>query len=181
VVRSLVTGNIILNGILGLQFLSLPFFASQTPYEQLVLPCTLHHDVCLTTDPKATKPSKHGLKSPKLKDGLQKVPKGDKWSRRHLSFPGNLCLHPRGISVLRQRKKAIKTQSPTLPTGPPGSGSPCIPHYAVFLSFLFSTNKIFPTSAAGVRLCFHSQRMLESAEHLKFLHVSSVHQNSEQK
>jgi hypothetical protein len=36
-----------------------------------------------------------------LKDGLQEVPEGDKWSRRHLSFPGNICLHLRDISALR--------------------------------------------------------------------------------
>jgi hypothetical protein len=27
-----------------------------------------------------------------MKDELQEVSKGDKWLRRHLSFPGNLCL-----------------------------------------------------------------------------------------
>jgi hypothetical protein len=44
-----------------------------------------------------------------LKDRLQEVPKGDKWSRRHFFFPGNLCLHLRDISALRQCKKAIET------------------------------------------------------------------------
>jgi hypothetical protein len=48
-----------------------------------------------------------------------------------------------------------------------------VPHHAVFL---FSTNKIFLTSAAGVHLCFHSQSRFNNPEHLKFLHVSSVHQ-----
>jgi hypothetical protein len=43
------------------------------------------------------------------------------------------------------------------------------------LSLLFSTNKIFPTSAVGVHLCFHPQSRLKNPEHLKFLHVSSVH------
>jgi hypothetical protein len=42
-----------------------------------------------------------------LKDGLQEVPKGDKWSRRHLSFPGNFCLHLRDISALRQYSKRL--------------------------------------------------------------------------
>jgi hypothetical protein len=56
--------------------------------------------------------------------------------------------------------------------GPQVSGSPSIPHYAVFL---FSTNKIFLTSAAGVCLGFHSQSGIKNSEHLKFLHMSSVH------
>jgi hypothetical protein len=43
-------------------------------------------------------------------EGLKEVPKGDKWSRRHLSFPGNLCLHLRDISAPR---KGYKTKSPT--------------------------------------------------------------------
>jgi hypothetical protein len=68
-----------------------------------------------------------------LKDRQQEVPKGGKWLRRHLSFLGNFCLHLRDISALRQCKKSIKTQSPTWPTGPLVSRSPCIPHYAVFL------------------------------------------------
>jgi hypothetical protein len=42
-----------------------------------------------------------------LKDGLQEVPKGDKWSRRHLSFPGNFCLHLRDISAFRQYSKRL--------------------------------------------------------------------------
>jgi hypothetical protein len=44
------------------------------------------------------------------------------------------------------------------------------------LSLLFSTNKIFPTSATGVCLCFHSQSGLKNPEHLKFPCMSSVHQ-----
>jgi hypothetical protein len=42
-----------------------------------------------------------------MKDGLQEVPKGDKWSRRHLSFSGNFYLHLRDISVLRQYSKKL--------------------------------------------------------------------------
>jgi hypothetical protein len=43
-----------------------------------------------------------------LKDGLQEVPKGDNWPRRHF-FPGNVCLYLRAISALGQyTKKAIK-------------------------------------------------------------------------
>jgi hypothetical protein len=42
-----------------------------------------------------------------LKDGLQEVPKGDKWSRRHLSSLGNACLHLKSISALRQYKKRL--------------------------------------------------------------------------
>jgi hypothetical protein len=48
-----------------------------------------------------------------LKEGLQEVLKGDNWPKRHLSFPGKVCLHLRDISALRQLKKAIKTQFPT--------------------------------------------------------------------
>jgi hypothetical protein len=58
------------------------------------------------------------------------------------------------------------------------SGSPCIPQYAVSLLFSptkFSTNKIFPTSAVRVCLCFHSQSRLKNPEHLKLLRVSFVH------
>jgi hypothetical protein len=36
---------------------------------------------------------------------LQEVPKGDKWSRRHLSSLGNTCLHLRDISAPRECKK----------------------------------------------------------------------------
>jgi hypothetical protein len=77
---------------------------------------------------------------------LQEIPKGDKWSRRHLSFPGNLCLHLRDISALRQCKKAIKTQSPPWPRGPLVSGfwSHCIPHYAVFLFFSLQIKSFQP-------------------------------------
>jgi hypothetical protein len=53
-----------------------------------------------------------------IKDGLQEVPKGDQWSRSHLSFTGNLCLHLRDISAPRQFKKGYKTQSPSLTQGP---------------------------------------------------------------
>jgi hypothetical protein len=42
-----------------------------------------------------------------LKDRLQEVPKSDKWSRRYLSFPGNLCQHLRDISALRQYSKRL--------------------------------------------------------------------------
>jgi hypothetical protein len=61
--------------------------------------------------------------------------------------------------------------------GSPVSGSPCILQYAVFLfsPTKFSTNKIFPTSAVRVCLCFHSQSRLKNPEHLKFLRMSSVH------
>jgi hypothetical protein len=42
-----------------------------------------------------------------LKDRLQEVPKGDKWSRRHFSFPGNFCLLLRDISALRKYTKKL--------------------------------------------------------------------------
>jgi hypothetical protein len=47
------------------------------------------------------------------------------------------------------------------------------------LSLLFSTNKIFLTSAVGVHLCFHPQSGLKNPEHLKFLLMSSMHQKQE--
>jgi hypothetical protein len=84
--------------------------------------------------------------------------------RKPLSAPER-HLHPQAL------QKGYKTQSPTRPTEPPVSGSPCIPHYAVFL---FSTNKIFLTSAALVHLCFHSQSRLKNPEYVKFLHVISA-------
>jgi hypothetical protein len=39
------------------------------------------------------------------------------------------------------------------------------------LSLLFSTNKIFLTSAAGVHLCFHSQSGPKNPNTWRFLHV----------
>jgi hypothetical protein len=42
-----------------------------------------------------------------LKDRLQEVPKGQEWSRRYLSFPGNFSLHLRDISALRQYSKRL--------------------------------------------------------------------------
>jgi hypothetical protein len=38
---------------------------------------------------------------------------------------------------------------------------------------VFATNKIFPTSAVRVCLCFQSQSKFKNPEHLKFPHVSS--------
>jgi hypothetical protein len=86
-----------------------------------------------------------------VKGGLQEVPKGDNKLGRHF-FPANVCLHKRDISTVRQfkKKKAIKTQFPTWPTGPLVSGSHCIPPYS--LSLLFSINKILLTSAAQIHL-----------------------------
>jgi hypothetical protein len=43
------------------------------------------------------------------------------------------------------------------------------------LSLLYSINKIFPTSAAEVSLCFQSQSGPKNLEHLKFLRMSAVH------
>jgi hypothetical protein len=42
-----------------------------------------------------------------LKNGLQEVPKGDKWSRRHISFLENFYLDLRDISALRQYSKRL--------------------------------------------------------------------------
>jgi hypothetical protein len=67
-----------------------------------------------------------------MKDRLQEVPKGDKWSRRYLSFPGNLCLQLRDISALRQCKKVYKNPIPNLTHGITGFQVP-LHFYAVFL------------------------------------------------
>jgi hypothetical protein len=67
------------------------------------------------------------------------------------------------------KEKGYKTQSPLWPTGPSVSGSPYIPHYAVFL-FSSLQIKIFLTSAVGVCPCFHSWSRLKNPKH-----VSSVH------
>jgi hypothetical protein len=73
-------------------------------------------------------------------------PKGDKWSRRHLSSLGNVHLHLKGISALRQWKKGYKTPLPTLTHGITSFWVPL--HSPICsLSLLFSTNKIFLTSA----------------------------------
>jgi hypothetical protein len=45
----------------------------------------------------------------RVKGGLQEVPKGDNYPRRHF-FSGNICLHLRDISTLGQLKKGYKTQ-----------------------------------------------------------------------
>jgi hypothetical protein len=42
-----------------------------------------------------------------VKDGLQEIPESDKWWRRHLSFPGNICLQLRDTSTLRQYTKRL--------------------------------------------------------------------------
>jgi hypothetical protein len=74
----------------------------------------------------------------------------------------------------RQYKKGYKTPLPILTHGI--TGFRVLLHSPICsLSLLFSTNKIFPTSAVRVCLCFHSQCRLKNPEHLKFLHVSSVH------
>jgi hypothetical protein len=90
-------------------------------------------------------------------------------SRRHFSSLGNTCLHLKGISTLRQCKKGYKTHFP-----PWFMGSPvCIPQHAVFL---FSSLWIkYFQPLLWVCLCFHSQSRLKNPEHLKFLHVSSMH------
>jgi hypothetical protein len=110
-----------------------------------------------------------------LKDKLKEVPKGDKWPRRHFSFPGNVCLHLREISTLTQYTKRLKNpiSNPTHRT----TGLQ-VPLHAPSCSFspLFSTNKFFLTSAAGVHLCFHSQSRTKNPKHLKFLRMSSAHQ-----
>jgi hypothetical protein len=72
-----------------------------------------------------------------LKDRLQKVPKDDKWSRRHFSFLGNSHLHLKGISAIRQCKKAIKPHSLPWPTGPPVSRSPAFSNMQSFSSLLY--------------------------------------------
>jgi hypothetical protein len=61
-----------------------------------------------------------------LKDGLQEVPKGDNWPRKHFSFPENICLHLRDISTLKQYTKKAKNPNfqpdpwdPWFPAPPP--------------------------------------------------------------
>jgi hypothetical protein len=125
---------------------------------------------------------RHGLNGSieGLKDGLQEVPEGGKWSKRHLSFPGNLCLHLRDISAPMQCKKRLKNPIPTLVQGITGFRvplhSPICSLSLLFSPTKFSTNKILPTCAVGVCLCFHPQSRLKNPEHLKFLRVSSMHQ-----
>jgi hypothetical protein len=115
---------------------------------------------CLMT---SARPSRLCGHSSTVKDRLQEVPKGDNCPRR-LFFPGDL----RDISTLRQyKKRAIKTRFPNWPMGPPVSGFYCMPPCSPPLPF--STNKIFPTSAAGVCLCFQSQSRSKNPEHLKIL------------
>jgi hypothetical protein len=77
-----------------------------------------------------------------MKDGLQKVPKGDKRSRRHVSFPGNLCLHLKDNSAPRQCKKGYKTPLPNLTHRIMGFWVPCILHYLVFLFSSLQINSI---------------------------------------
>jgi hypothetical protein len=79
-----------------------------------------------------------------LKDGLQEVTKGDKWSRRHFPSLGNTCLHLKGI--IRQCKKAIKPTPHPDPQGSLVSGDHrfLVPLYSPIccLSLLFSVTKI---------------------------------------
>jgi hypothetical protein len=50
--------------------------------------------------------SRNTTPSEGLKDGLQKVPKGDKWWKRHFSL-GNAHLHLKGIATIRQCKNRL--------------------------------------------------------------------------
>jgi hypothetical protein len=114
-----------------------------------------------------------------LKDGLQEIPKGDKWSRRHFSSLGNVHLHLKGVSAIRQCKKATKPTPYPDPQDHWFPGPPAFPNmlsFSFLLQIKFSTNKIFPIPVVRVCLCFHSQSRLKNPEHLKFLCMSSVHQ-----
>jgi hypothetical protein len=106
---------------------------------------------------------KGGGRKVNVKDGLQEVPKGDNWLRRHFSFTGNFCLHLRDISALRRYKKGYKSPISNLTHRTTGFRVPLHAPPCSF-SLLFSTNKIFPASAAGVHLCFHSQSGLKNPE-----------------
>jgi hypothetical protein len=62
--------------------------------------------------------------------------------------------------------------------GSPVSGSPCSLQYAVFLFSFLQLNSLQIKSFRPlllVCLCFHSQSGLKSPEHLKSLHMSSMH------
>jgi hypothetical protein len=68
-----------------------------------------------------------------MKNGMQEVPKGDKWSETPL-LPRKLLPAPeRHLCLQTILKKAIKPNPLHPPTGPPVSRSPCIPYYAIFL------------------------------------------------
>jgi hypothetical protein len=92
-----------------------------------------------------------------LKDGLQEVPKGNKWSRRHFSL-GNACLHLKGISRHQAMHIGYKTPLPTLAHGITSFRvplhSPICSLSLLFSPTKFSTNKIFLTAAVRVCLCF---------------------------
>jgi hypothetical protein len=85
----------------------------------------------------------------------------------------------REVSPSGNAKIGYKTHSTPWPTESPGFRvplySPICSLSLLFSTNKFSTNKIFLTSAVGVCLCFHSQSGLKNPEHLKFLHVSSMH------
>jgi hypothetical protein len=70
----------------------------------------------------------------------------DRGRSRHFFSLGNARLHLKGISALRQCKKVYETPFPTLTLGITSFQVPL--HSPICsLSLLFSTNKIFPTSA----------------------------------
>jgi hypothetical protein len=88
-------------------------------------------------------------------------------------FASERHLHPQAMQI------GYKTPLPTLTHRITGFRvplhSPICSLSLLFSSTKFSANKIFLTSAVGVCLCFHSQSRLKNPEHLKFLHMSSMH------
>jgi hypothetical protein len=79
-----------------------------------------------------------------VKDGLREVPKGDNWPRT-LLLSRKCLLAPERHLCPRAIKKGYKNPISKLTTS---FGSRCMPPFS--LSLLFSTNKIFLTSAAWV-------------------------------
>jgi hypothetical protein len=72
-----------------------------------------------------------------LKDGLQEVPKGDKWSRRQFSFPGNFCAPGRHLCPQVILKKAIKPNPQPDPRDHGFPGPPAFPTMQSFSSLLY--------------------------------------------
>jgi hypothetical protein len=71
------------------------------------------------------------IETGELKDGLQEVPKGDKWSRR------NFCLYLRDIYTLMQYKKGYKNPISNLTHRTTGFWVPLFASMQPFTSLLY--------------------------------------------